>query len=246
MLIDFIRKYTYKINANDIELYRNNLKGKYGLEIGGPSSIFNSDGILPVYSCIKGLDCCNFSGETIWQGHISEGMSFIYEGGMVGNQYIADVTDMSIIPDEKYDFVLCSHVIEHCANPLNAIAEIRRILKEHGSILLIVPYKDWMFDHNRRVTPFSHLLDDYNNLTKEDDLTHLEDILKFHDYKMGSRIVDLDSFRRRSMENYHNRALHQHVFSDETIMQSFNYFDFKVIKHNLLYPYHNIFLMTKI
>ena len=71
-----------------------------------------------------------------------------------------------------------SHCIEHIANPLKAISEWKRILKDNGLILLIVPHKDKTFDHNRPITSLSHLIEDMKTDVQEDDSTHLPEILE--------------------------------------------------------------------
>ncbi len=44
-----------------------------------------------------------------------------------GIQYVRDATDLHGIPDEKYDFVVASHALEHIANPLRAVSEWTRV-----------------------------------------------------------------------------------------------------------------------
>ncbi len=50
----------------------------------------------------------------------------------------ADIHDLPYA-DATYDFVLCSHVLEHVEDPVKAISEIRRVLKPNGVALLMVP-----------------------------------------------------------------------------------------------------------
>lgn len=50
-----------------------------------------------------------------------------------------DVCAMTGIPDESFDAVWCSHVLEHVLNPGQALAEIRRVLKPGGRLFLILP-----------------------------------------------------------------------------------------------------------
>ena len=60
-----------------------------------------------------------------------------------------------------YDFVFSYHTIEHTAHPLRALQELARILRENGTIVLVVPHKDETFDHRRPVTPLAHLIEDH-------------------------------------------------------------------------------------
>lgn len=50
-----------------------------------------------------------------------------------------DITDMAIYPDCRFDFFICSHVLEHVADDMKAIKELYRILKPHGKGIVMVP-----------------------------------------------------------------------------------------------------------
>ena len=55
--------------------------------------------------------------------------------------YIADITRYNkFIPDERFDIVVCTEVLEHTLNPFSAIKEIYRLLKRGGVLLLSVPF----------------------------------------------------------------------------------------------------------
>jgi SAM-dependent methyltransferase len=44
------------------------------------------------------------------------------------------------LPNESFDLVLCTQVIEHCMNPWGALAEAFRILKPSGSLIVSAPH----------------------------------------------------------------------------------------------------------
>ncbi len=46
------------------------------------------------------------------------------------------------LPDRSQDFVVTSHVLEHCPNPLAAFHEWNRILKPDGVVACVVPKRD--------------------------------------------------------------------------------------------------------
>jgi SAM-dependent methyltransferase len=50
-----------------------------------------------------------------------------------------DITNMSIYPDESFDFVLCSHVLEHIEDDAKALREIHRVLSPGGRGILMSP-----------------------------------------------------------------------------------------------------------
>lgn len=49
-----------------------------------------------------------------------------------------DITDIQY-PDESFDVVYCSHVLEHIPDDLRAMRELRRVLKKDGWAILLVP-----------------------------------------------------------------------------------------------------------
>lgn len=62
----------------------------------------------------------------------------------------AEETDISTgitYPDNTFNGVFCSHVIEHLEDPLNLVKEIHRILKENGLLILIT--QDYTVTHDK-------------------------------------------------------------------------------------------------
>jgi SAM-dependent methyltransferase len=188
-------------------------KNKNGIEIGGPSFIFSEKGLIPIYPIVDNLDGCNFSNFTIWEGSIEDGKSYKFYENKAGVQFIKEATDLKAIADKKYDFVISTNCLEHMANPLKALEEWSRVLNNEGMLLLILPNKEYTFDHKRKDTSFEHLMDDYRNNTDESDMTHLEEILKLHDLNRDKPSGSFIEFKTRSLKNIENRALHHHVFS---------------------------------
>ena len=166
------------VHAKSFHEIESLLHGKNGIEIGGPSQIFTNKGLFPVYPIAGHLDNCNFGGKTVWEGGINEGQTFLFDRHKpAGRQYIVEATAMAGIPSASYDFVLSSHALEHTANPILALSEWIRILKEQGTLVLLLPHKDGTFDHRRPVTTMQHLIADFDSGMAEDDLTHMPEII---------------------------------------------------------------------
>lgn len=58
---------------------------------------------------------------------------------MEGVDYKLDIMDMHQIADGSIDFFLCSHVLEHVRDDIQAMRELRRILSPSGRGILVVP-----------------------------------------------------------------------------------------------------------
>jgi SAM-dependent methyltransferase len=195
---------------------------KTGIEIGGPSELFTG-----IYSKCTRCDGVNFSIHTVWCENIDN--EYKYKDMVMGNMFIADATDMSRIEDEKYDFVLSSNNLEHIANPIKALKEFVRLVKWGGVVLIIVPMKEKTFDHDREYTTFNHLLEDYLNDVREDDLTHLSEIIEKHDYDMNISCGGKEKFIERAKKNVENRCLHHHVFAENGLKEMFKFVGLKVL-----------------
>lgn len=60
---------------------------------------------------------------------------------LLGKQGIEFVPDTSTLEDDSVDVMVCHHVLEHVPSPIEVLAEIRRLLKKDGKLLLFVPYE---------------------------------------------------------------------------------------------------------
>jgi SAM-dependent methyltransferase len=56
-------------------------------------------------------------------------------------QGIEFVSDTKTLLDDSVDVMVCHHVLEHVPVPIDVLAEIRRLLKKDGKLLLFVPYE---------------------------------------------------------------------------------------------------------
>ncbi len=52
---------------------------------------------------------------------------------------VSDITDMPV-PNEEFDIVLCTEVLEHVPDPRGAVKEIVRVLKSGGKLIMTAPF----------------------------------------------------------------------------------------------------------
>src|SRR3990172_4163574 len=223
------------------------LSGKNGIEIGGPSQIFSANGLFPVYPIAGNLDNCNFGGVTVWEGEIKEGQTFRFDRNKpAGRQYVVEATAMECIPSSNYDFVLSSHVLEHTANPILALSEWARLLKDQGLLVLLLPHKEGTFDHRRPVTSMQHLIADFDAGMAEDDLTDMPEILSLHDLERDPEAGDTAAFKARSEHNLENRCLHHHVFDTQLAARLVDHMGLQIRSVEAIRPMHILIVAQKL
>lgn len=190
----------------------NYIKNKNALEIGGPSPPLTELDHL-FYDYFKSIDNVIYQEHTIW--------SDTDDYKIYRNNFIDDMTDLSIISDKSYECVIASHSLEHICNPIKALCQIMRVLTDDGYVFLILPKKEFTFDHKRDITKISHLIQEYVNDIKEDNLNHLSEILQKHDLSMdlSAGKLNFENFTLRSLKNIENRCLHHHVFDLNLLFQ---------------------------
>jgi SAM-dependent methyltransferase len=73
----------------------------------------------------------------------------------LGIEFVADTRSL---PDALAEVVLCHHTLEHLLQPPEALAEMRRLLKPAGRLLLYVPFeREGRYEHFRPDEPNHHL-----------------------------------------------------------------------------------------
>jgi SAM-dependent methyltransferase len=233
-------------HARSFATCRGIVAGGHGIEIGGPSSIFARGGLLPLYPLAAQVDNVNFARTTLWEGTIAEGQSFLFHPGKApGRQFIAEGADLRGVPAGAYDFVLSSHTLEHTADPLRALAGWKALLRPGGTLVLIVPHRDGTFDHRRPVTTLAHLIRDQEQGMREDDLTHLPEILELHDLARDPGVTDVAAFRERAARNAEVRSLHHHVFDSRLAVAVVTQAGFEPLSVEALEPYHIVVLARR-
>jgi len=210
---------------------------KKGIEIGGPSS---TGGLL--YKLCEHMDNVIFSKNTVWSQHTDE---YVYYQGKTGKVIINDAVNITNISDESYDFCFASHCLEHIANPIKAVKEWLRIVKQNGYVVLILPEKTQCFDHKRKYSLISTLVSQYEKNVGEDDLSTLPEILANHDLSMDLPAGNLEQFTQRSLDNYNNRCLHHYVYNPDLLKEITQYVGAEFV-HTVTYGLDIWFIMKKI
>lgn len=70
---------------------------------------------------------------------------------------VDDAQTLSTVADASQDFLIANHVLEHCRDPLGALRNWFRVVRDGGTIFMALPDKRRTFDREREVTPLAHL-----------------------------------------------------------------------------------------
>jgi len=77
-------------------------------------------------------DFCQYDGN---------GLEGFHPGGWNTSQIdiVSDITNIPV-PNDHFDYVLCTEVLEHIPSPHTAISELSRVVKPGGKIILTAPF----------------------------------------------------------------------------------------------------------
>ncbi len=98
----------------------------------------------------------------------------------------AETTLTEIAEPDHFDFVYCSHVLEHVPDFITSLQEIETILKPGGLLLCAYPDRKFTFDIDRAPTDLATLIDRYDRkITRPDPETVYDYFTKFRPVKVG-------------------------------------------------------------
>ncbi len=121
------------------------------------------------------------------------------------------VSDVTAIPraDESFDVVLCTEVIEHISNPIEAIKEFGRLLKPGGQLLLTAP-----FCSMTHFAPY-HFYSGYNRFFYQEvlpqygfEIVEMEENGNYFEY-LGQELKRLESMGHKYSNTFQSKEVKQ-------------------------------------
>ena len=130
--------------------------------------------------------------------------------------------------DGCLDYVACSHLLEHLADPAGAIVEWCRAVKPGGIVYLIVPDRRFTFDRHRPRTKVAHLIDDFERKAQPSDPTHIDeffDRVALRELQPELERGEVAAYRERQRAHHHQEAragrpvnIHFHAFEKADVL----------------------------
>jgi len=131
-----------------------------------------------------------------------------------------DVDRLSAFGDRSLDFVIASHVLEHLADPIGCLGEIRRVLRRGGVCLVMLPDRRYTFDRGRPGTPLAHLVAEHRaGVTEVDD----EHVLEFIRNDRGQRWEPHPAEVAELCDIHRRRSVHAHCWTYEEFGEVIGY-----------------------
>lgn len=72
-----------------------------------------------------------------------------------------EALDQAVGPNQRFDYVIASHVAEHVPDLVGWLREIHTILEEDGILSLVIPDRRYTFDYLRQPSTTAQLIDAY-------------------------------------------------------------------------------------
>jgi SAM-dependent methyltransferase len=132
---------------------------------------------------------------------------------------VDDGETLGKLADESQDFVIASHFLEHCEDPIGTLRTHLRVLRAGGILLFALPDRRQGVDKSRRATPLDHIVADHERGPEASRTQHYYDWVSLVDVPLGRVGADQVDAHARALE-HHGSSIHFHCWTrDEFLVQ---------------------------
>src|SRR3954465_14178629 len=125
-----------------------------------------------------------------------------------------DAQTLATVAPGSFDFLVSAHVVEHMRDPIGALVNWLRVIRDGGLLYLIVPDKRRTFDKLRVRTTLEHMVLDYQQPSAERDFEHYLDYAVFVHHAMTDQAIG-EATRLRDT----GFSIHFHVFLPQDMVR---------------------------
>jgi SAM-dependent methyltransferase len=130
---------------------------------------------------------------------------------------IDDGERLATVADGSQDFIVANHFLEHCEDPIGAIANHLAKLRPGGVLLYAVPDKRYTFDFRRPTTPIEHMVADHEEGAAPSRGSHYDEWATLVDPQEGeTRGRALERAREIEATGY---SIHMHVWTQAEFLR---------------------------
>jgi SAM-dependent methyltransferase len=137
---------------------------------------------------------------------------------MLEPDIVAEADRLPMLADASQDFVIANHLLEHLPDPIGALEEWYRVLRNGGILFLALPDKRLTFDKDRPRTTLQHLIADHTDRGAASRIGHFEEYSRLVHKQTGA---DFESDVARLLAT--DYSIHFHVWIPEDIAELLEY-----------------------
>lgn len=128
---------------------------------------------------------------------------------------VSDGERLTGIDDASQDFIIASHFLEHCQNPIGTLIQFFRVLRPNGVAYLKIPDKRYTFDRERPLTTLQHVWDDHERGPECHRREHFEEYVRFVHHVTDAAEVQ----RQAQLLMDQDFSIHYHVWTQQEFLE---------------------------
>lgn len=128
---------------------------------------------------------------------------------------VSDGERLTGLEDASQDFIVASHFLEHCQNPIGTLIQFFRVLKPDGIAYLKIPDKRFTFDRERPLTTLQHVWDDHELGPERHRRDHFEEYVRF----VHKAADDVEVQRQAQILMDQDFSIHYHVWTQQEFLE---------------------------
>jgi predicted SAM-dependent methyltransferase len=136
---------------------------------------------------------------------------------LVDPDIIDDGEILVTLAAESQDFVLASHFLEHCQNPVATLRTFMRVLRPDGVLFLVIPDKLYTFDKDRPSTTTEHVVRDFEEGPDWSREQHYREYARLVDHATAG---EAEGLRARYLMDM-DYSIHFHVWTKPELLGLF-------------------------
>jgi predicted SAM-dependent methyltransferase len=142
---------------------------------------------------------------------------------LVDPDIIDDGETLARVASESQDFILASHFLEHCQNPVVTLKTFMRVLRPDGILYLVIPDKLYTFDKDRPSTTPEHVVRDFEEGPQWSREQHYREYARLVDHAAAGEAEEL---RARYLMDL-DYSIHFHVWTKPELLGLFTFLNEK-------------------
>jgi SAM-dependent methyltransferase len=127
---------------------------------------------------------------------------------------IDDGERLATVPDRSQDFVIASHFLEHCEDPVGTVEAHLRVLRPGGVLLLALPDRRHSVDRHRPATTLEHLVVDHEQGPEASRAGHYREWARLVDLPLGNISAGEVEAHAAALEQ-RSYSIHVHCWTDD-------------------------------